>query len=351
MILIRILTFVLGLLLVGVTIFSSVQTLVLPRGADDREARFLFVFIRRIFNLLLKRAHNYHERDRILALYAPFSLVALLPFWLSLVTLGYAGMFWATGAASWYEAFRDSGSALLTLGFSPVQNLTHAILTLTEATFGLMLTALLIAYLPSMYSAFSRREAAVSMLEVRAGNPPSAVEMLKRYYRVHGLERLGELWQNWETWFADIEESHTSLAALVFFRSPHPDRSWVNAAGAILDAAALTRAVVDIPPDPRADLCIRAGFLALRSIAGFFRFPFHPNPHYPDQPISVAREEFDSACDELSAQGLPLKADRQQAWKDFAGWRVNYDSVLLALARITNAPPSPWTGPRAAVDR
>jgi hypothetical protein len=108
--------------------------------------------------------------------------------------------------------------------------------------------------------------------------------------------------------------------------------------------------VVDIPPDPRADLCIRAGFLALRSIASFFRVPFNPDPHFPSDPISVSRAEFDLACQELATQGLPLKADREQAWLGFAGWRVNYDRVLLALAAITMAPASPWTGDRPLSD-
>jgi hypothetical protein len=342
MILFRILIFFLGAILTGITILSAVKTFVLPRGADDPITRFLFRSIRRLFNLRLKRATTYLEKDRILALLAPFSLVALLPYWLSLVALGYTLMFWASGVASWREAFRVSGSSLLTLGFASVETIPHAVLVYTEATIGLMLTALLIAYLPSMYAAFSKREAAVSMLEVRAGNPPSALELLKRYQRVHGLNRLGELWQTWETWFAELEESHTSLAALVFFRSPRPDRSWVTAAGAVLDAASLTRAAVDIPADARADLCIRAGFLALRSIAAYFRIPFNPDPHYPEQPIQVTRHEFDQAYTELIEQGLPMKADREQAWRDFAGWRVNYDSVLLALAKITVAPPSPW---------
>jgi hypothetical protein len=132
----------------------------------------------------------------------------------------------------------------------------------------------------------------------------------------------------------------------VFFRSPRPDRSWVTATGAVLDAAALARSALDIPADPRADLCIRAGFLMLRSIADFFRFPYHPDPHYPAQPISISRAEFEAACAELAEQGVPLKGDRDQAWQDFAGWRVNYDETLLALARFTMAPPSPWTGER-----
>ena len=89
--------------------------------------------------------------------------------------------------------------------------------------------------------AFRAREALVSLLEVRAGDPPSAREMILRYYRIHGLNRLSEEWQQWERWFADIQESHTFLAALVFFRSPDPKHSWVTAAGAVLDTASISK--------------------------------------------------------------------------------------------------------------
>ena len=171
--------------------------------------------------------------------------------------------------------------------------------------------------------------------------------MLVRYHRIHGLGSLGEQWQAWEQWFADIDESHTSLAALVFFRSPRPEHSWVTAAGAILDSAALTRSIVDLPADPRADLCIRAGFLALRHISDFFDVDYNADPHYPADPVSVTRAEFDEACRELESEGVPLKVDRQKAWQDFAGWRVNYDSVLLALCRLTMAPYAPWSSDRA----
>src|SRR5260221_6178923 len=153
-----------------------------------------------------------------------------------------------------------------------------------------MMVALLIAYLPTIYSAFSRREAAVSLLEVRAGSPPSAVELIERYQRIHGLDRLHDLWVSWEVWFAELEESHTSLAALVFFRSPKPQQSWVTSAGAVLDAAALVNAAIDVEHDLQADMTIRAGFLALRSIADFFGVAHDANPK-PTDPISVSRAE------------------------------------------------------------
>ena len=295
MILLRVLAFILGIALLAEAWLSAIKTLVLPRSARDPITGFVFRSMRWLFNIRLKRASTYHERDRILAFYAPFSLLALLPIWLFISSLGFTGMYWALGVDDIYSALRTSISSLLTLGFASQKTLALTLLDFTAATLGLMMIALLIAYLPSMYGAFSRREAAVALLEVRAGKPPSAVEMLSRYQRIHGLDKLGEQWQAWETWFTEVEESHTSLSPLVFFRSPRSDRSWVTAAGTVLDAAALTRSSVDIPADPRADLCIRAGYLCLRHIADFFNVSYNHDPLFPDQPISVSREEFDSA--------------------------------------------------------
>ena len=207
--------------------------------------------------------------------------------------------------------------------------------------------ALLIAYLPTMYAAFSRREALVTLLEVRAGSPPSALTMLIRFHLIHGLDHLTDMWEAWEVWFAELSESHTSLPAVAFFRSPQPEHAWITAAGAVLDTAALAQSVLDCPPNPKASLCIRAGYLALRRIADFFALPYPPDPHFPAQPISISRTEFDAACDELAGHGVPLKADRDLAWGDFAGWRVNYDTVLLALCTLTTAPYAPWSSDRA----
>ena len=283
-------------------------------------------------------------------LYAPISLLCLLMTWLLGVMLGYMFMYWSLGIDGLRNIFTVSGSSLLTLGFAAVSELATTILAFSEAIIGLILVALLISYLPTMYGSFSRREAAVSALEVRAGSPPSAVEMLTRYHRIRGLDQLNEIWGTWENWFIDIEESHTSLGALAFFRSPQPTHCWVTAAGAVLDAAALLNSIVDMPNRPESQLCLRAGFLSLRQIADFFRIPFDPNPQSTD-PISIARSEFEEACDELATAGLPLKTDRDQAWRDFAGWRVNYDRPLLALAALIVAPEARWSSDRSLIAR
>lgn len=329
------------------TLLSVTRVLLVPRSTPDTLVRVVFLVLRFLFRPWTHDSRPYAARDSVMAYYAPISLLALLLVWLTLVSIGYAGMFWAAGIASWREAFRVSGSSLSTLGFATVNDMPKTMIMFSEAVVGLILVALLIAYLPTMYAAFSKREATVTLLEVRAGSPPSAVEMIERYHRIHGLEHLSEVWRTWEAWFAEIEESHTSLPALVFFRSPQPNRSWVTAAGAVLDAAALTASTLDVPRDPNADLCIRAGFIALRRVADYFHFTYNPDPHYPDDIISVTRLEFDAVYERLASKGIPLKPDRDQAWRDWAGWRVNYDAVLLALADLTMAPPAIWSSDRS----
>jgi hypothetical protein len=198
-----------------------------------------------------------------------------------------------------------------------------------------------------MYAAFSRREQVVNMLEVRAGSPPSALEMILRFHRNHGLDKLSDYWKIWEAWFADLEESHTTLPALVFFRSPRPENSWATAAGAVLDAASITLSAIEIPYEVSAALCIRAGYLALRRIANYFDIPTPQDPRYPGTSICIDRREFEEVIDQLAAAGLPIKQNREQAWRDFAGWRVNYDRALILLCGLVMAPPAPWSSDRA----
>ena len=335
--------FVIGFFIVSATVLSAVRTFILPRSAQDAIVWVVFRNMRRVFGLFLNG--SYEQRDGVMALYAPISLLVLELVWLILVIIGYMGMFLAVGNHSLNEAFKISGSSIFTLGFAVVDDFPSAVLVFTEAGIGLILIALLISYLPTIYSAFSRRENLVTLLEVRAGSPPTGIEMIERFTRLKRLDRLVDIWVDWEAWFADIEETHTSLAALTFFRSPQPHRSWVVAAGAVLDAAALTHAAVDIPRTLEGQTVIRAGYLALRAIADFFNIPYNPVP-LPTDPISITREEFDDAYDRLAKHDVPLRADRDQAWRDFSGWRVNYDRLLLAMAAITMSPKAPWVSDR-----
>lgn len=345
--LLKILVFLAGIVTVFLTLSSALSTFVLPRGVRSQLNRIVFGLLRRLFDFLLHFAKSYRARDGIMAYYAPIGLMLLLPTWYILILTGYAAIYWSVGVGDLFAVFRISGSSLFTLGFDISKTPLVTAIAFSEAMLGLMLVGLLIAYLPTMYSAFSRREQAVNMLEVRAGSPPSALEMLLRFHRNHGLEKLSEYWKVWESWFADIEESHTTLPALIFFRSPRAENSWVTAGGAVLDAAAITLSALEIPYEISAALCIRSGFLAFRRIANYFDIPNPQDPHFPQNPICVDRAEFDSVIDQLAAAGLPLKPDREQAWRDFAGWRVNYDRSLILLCGLVMAPSASWSSDRA----
>jgi hypothetical protein len=331
---------------VVLTGLSAIRTFILPRATPTMIGRLLFVGVRRVTNLVAGRG-PFEKRDKVLAYQAPVSLVALPVGWIALVTVSFAGMFWVVGVEPLREAFITSGSSLLTLGFARPEGLPAVVLAFAEGFLGLGLVALVITYLPSIYAAFARRETTIAMLEVLAGSPPTTRGLLLRHYRIGALRRLDSTWERWQAWFADLEESHSSLPILCFFRSLQPDRSWVTTAGCILDSAAVTVSCIEMQREPEAELMMRAGYVALRRISDYFSIAYDPDPA-PDDPISVRRAEFDELWDALAAEGLPLKADRDQAWQDFAGWRVNYDTVLLALAGLTMAPPAAWSSDRAA---
>jgi hypothetical protein len=344
-----VLAFAGGLCLVVVTVLSAVRATILPRAVPSRINRLALRSIRALFRFRAGRSSNYETRDRIMAMLGPISLLTLLATWLTLILTGYALMYVAVTSRSIVGSIELSGSSIFTLGTTSDRHLGPLLLTYTEAALGLLLVALLITYLPSIYGAFVRRESGVALLQVRAGSPPRATNMLIRYHRIEeGQYRLTELWRQWEAWFADIEESHTSFPILVFFRSPQPHRSWITSAGALLDGASFWAGAIEHPKDPDVQLCIRAGYLALRRIADVYRVPYDSDPA-PDDPISVAREEWDDAMAEMEAAGIPVLADREKAWDAWKGWRVNYDAVLLNLARLTEAPPAPWVSDRSPV--
>ena len=346
MVILRLLLGLAGAVVVILTVGSALRTVVLPRGVPARLGRVVFLVVREVYELRMKRAKGYEDRDAVMSTYGPLTLMVLLQVWLLLVWVGYTAVYVAIGLP-FLSALRESGSSLLTLGFDRPPGTPEVLVAFSEASVGLVLLALLITYLPSLYSVFSRREAAVAKLAVRAGEPPSGVELLIRAWSPERGDLLNEVWTSWEDWFVDIEETHTSFPALSYFRSPQPDHSWVTSAGAVLDGAALFASSVDAQRDIDAELCLRAGYLALRRIAVFFDLPFDPDPA-PTDAISLSRSEYDEALARLSEAGVPLHGDRDAAWQAFSGWRVNYDAVLLGLATLTMAPYAPWSSDRSA---
>ena len=211
--------------------------------------------------------------------------------------------------------------------------------------------ALQIGYLPTLYAAFNRREALVTMLDSRAGVPSWGPELLARTHYglgtgVSAVSELPELFEEWERWSADVSESHATYLPLVNFRSPRPLSSWVTAQLAVLDAAALYLSLVpDAPGAISARLCLRGGFTCLTTIARARGFAI-PDEADPNDGIALTYEEFVDAIDRLASVDFPLERSSEEAWLDFVGWRVNYEAAAYAIARAVDAPPALWSGPR-----
>lgn len=337
----RVLAGLAGVVLVITTLSAAIRSFVLPRNEVVRLNVWVFMGIRVFFDLAAKTANSYERRDKIMAHYAPVALVALPVAWEALVSLGYTGMYWAVGEGSLVHCYQLSGSSLLTLGTIDEFSFVGGILTYSEALLGLLLLTLLLSYLPTIYQAFSRRETTVALLELRAGTPPTAACLLGWLNHDGSVQNDDQQWADWEQWFVEIEESHTSLPILSFFRSPQPGRSWVISSGLILDAAALLFAVVDARRPRQAELTFKAGCLALNRVYRFFdgRAGAEPSSLLPSEDaVETGRSAFDQSCQELAGHGLSLLADRDAAWQQYRELRSRYLPALEFLARLTMAP-------------
>src|SRR5580765_2963139 len=192
MIVLRVTAFVVGLWIVVATVGSSLRTTVLPRGVSARIGRRVFRMMRWVFGVRIGRNASYEKRDRLMAYFGPISLFVLLATWIFSIGVGFFLMYLGIGVPHTQQAFYLSGSSIFTLGFERPDNVAQTALVISEAAIGLVELALLITYLPSIYQAFSRREALVTSLEIRAGNPPTGATMLIRFTVLGRLEKLSE---------------------------------------------------------------------------------------------------------------------------------------------------------------
>ena len=280
------------------------------------------------------------------ALQAPLGLFAQLLTWALLIFFMFAALFWSLTAsringAGVSRALELSGSSMFTLGFDSPRGLARQLTAFAAAGVGVTLLALVITYLPTLYGAFSRREALITKLAVRTGASPSGPSLLSSSWRLGRFEQLEEVWNAWEDWFIDVGESHTSFPQLPFFRSPHPRNHWVLAAEAVLDGSALFITSCEAPRQSRSELCLHAGLHSLISIADFLGIPHKPPE--PNAEIALSQDRFNQAYDELSAVGVPMREDRTAAWSAFRGLRARYEPLLAVLGRKTDAPQSDWS--------
>jgi hypothetical protein len=340
--------FVLGLVIVSATFSSVVSTIVLPKGVRSLISYTVWRGVKQPFMAAVGRMRAYESKDRLLGLLGPVSLLVLLGVWLLLFLLGYALLFLGLAGDSFMAALRLAGSSLLTLGLASSPRGGATVATFVAAATGLVVIALQIGYLPTIYGAYNRRETLVNMLESRAGEPAWGIELLAREQLIGSLDSLGPFFSDWERWAADLTESHVNYPWLLSFRSPYPQRSWVVSLLAVLDAAALYLALVPSRAPAAARHCLRTGFLSLRALASVYRVELPSDPR-PDAPIALTYEEFEDALDRLEATGFPMERSRQEAWRHFRGWRVNYETAAYLLADRLVAVPAPWSGERSSL--
>src|SRR5271165_2261250 len=347
----RLVAAVVGGLLVLAAWTSVTGTLIVSRSVASWLTRWVDRIVNGAFVLAAGAIPEYRRRDRLLATQPAAILLTQLAAWLGISFIGFALLLWPFATRGIASAFTDAGSSLFTLGFAePVGAVPAVIVFLASAT-GLVIVTLQIAYLPTLYSAFNRRETEVTLLNARGGFPAWGPELLARTHYALGtgvstINTLPELYMNWERWAADVAESHSTYLPLVRFRSPLGLSSWVTSLLSVLDSAALILSLApEEAPTVQARLCLRGGFQCFRRIARAMGFDV-PDEANPDAGITLTFEEFLDAVARLNDVGFKISRDPADAWPDFVGWRVNYEQAAYQIAEAIDAVPALWSGPR-----
>jgi hypothetical protein len=338
--------FALGLIIVLLTSGSVLFTIVLPR--EPRGFQRLSSFVSRVVQVgfigLSRLAKSYEGKDSLLAPTAPVAVLAQLLFWALCFVLGYGLMLEHT-THHLGGALIQAAGAVFTVGTIDLNGPANSAVDIAAGATWVVIVALQIAYLPALYQAFNRRESLVAMLESRAGLPAWGPEVLARHQLVRINDTLPAFYASWESWAADLAESHTTYPVMLLFRSPEPWFSWLIGMLAVMDGAAMHLALAPGAASSQARLCLRMCFTAVNRIAAVQGLEIDPDPR-PEGPIDLTFEEFDQAVHMLAEIGFPMERTAEEAWPEFRGWRVNYERSAYWLANRLTAPPAPWSGNR-----
>jgi hypothetical protein len=296
---------IIGIVFIMVVLWDAFETVVFPRRVT-RRLRLVRLFYRLtwpLWSAAVRAVSPRRKQENYLSYYGPLSLPLLLGLWAAVLIVGFALLYWAQGdalktqggQAGFAECLYFSGTTFFTLGLGDIFPITAMarLFVVLEAGMGFAFLALVISYLPALNQSFSRREVSISLLDARAGSPPTAAEILRRHVEDNAIGSLAQLLHEWERWSAELLESHLSFPVLVYFRSQHDNQSWLAALTAVLDTcsfvisslegesvrqARLTfamarHAIVDLalvlhtaPREPKIDRLPAADLAALRSV-------------------------------------------------------------------------------------
>ncbi|HSM54846.1 MAG TPA: potassium channel family protein [Candidatus Sulfomarinibacteraceae bacterium] len=334
-----------GLLLISYTLWDTFRTVVLPRRVTSR-LRVIWVFYRLLWpgwRRLVLRLSRGGARETLLSLFGPLALLMQTAIWATGLILGFALLLWGFGpdlndpiaGPTFGTTLYFSGVTFLTLGFGDVRPVSALarLLAVAEAGVGFAFLALVISYLPTLYQAFSRREVVISLLDARAGSPPSAGELLRRCDEQHDVRAL---LAEWEVWSAEVLESHMSYPALALFRSLHDHQSWLATLTTILDTSALmlSRGPGNVQRQARLT------FAMARHTAVDLVQVLDVEPIYPDRnrlaPGTYA--QLQAILDDI----YPAPADPGSTQEQLRGLRQLYEPYVTALSRFLHIPLPRW---------
>ena len=344
----NILACVTGIVFLFIVLLDAFQTIILPRRATGR-FRLTNVFYAFTWNpwaFVAGRMRNPRHRETFFSYYGPLSLILLLVVWAALMVLGFALLFYALGSpftdsSHMPRFFNDvyvSGTTIFTLGLGdviPQSNWSRSLLVL-EAGTGFGFLAAVMGYFPVLYSAFSRREMIISLLDARAGSPPTAAELLRRHSYEGADKALAALLNEWERWSAELLESHLSYPLLCYFRSQHNNQSWLSALTAILDTSALLIAGVRGPEARQAQLTFAMARHAMVDLSQIFSCK--PLINVPDR---LPPERYQRLFDQLCQSGITVCRDSLSSDR-LRELRVLYEGYAEALSRYLAMPLPEW---------
>src|SRR5215469_11963146 len=348
---VRYLAAAVGVLLVATSAGSVIGTLIVPRSVASWLTKRVDDLVNAVYVLITDHVRSFRRRDRIMATQAAALLLSQIAAWLGMFFVGFSLILWPLVHGGITTAFGTAAPALWEIGTYRAKGGPEQAILDIASLIGIITVTLQIAYLPTLYSEFNRRETGVALLNARAGFPSWGPELLARTHYALGsgvstVNTLPDLYADWERWAADVAESHTTYLPLTRFRSPKPLSSWVTSLLCVLDSAALMLALnPSTAPVVPARLCLRAGFTCLQDVARAMGSDLPLNPD-PDLGISLTYEEFLDAIARLEEVKFPIERKPADAWPDFVGWRVNYEQAAFAIARAIDAVPALWSGPR-----
>ena len=346
---------VLGALLMVVILWDAFQTIILSRRVS-RRLRPTRAFYRLVWTPWRAAARRLPEGDRkenLLTVFGPLSQILLIALWALGLIVAFALLHWGLGsrlagpdgASGFGVDLYMSGTTFFTLGLgdvTPRTTLARA-LTVVEGGMGFGFLALVIGYLPLISQAYSRREVSISMLDARAGSPPTAAQLLRRHFD-DGGEDLHGLLSDWERWSAELLESHISFPLLSYFRSQHDKQSWVAALTTILDVCSLIVARIEDTPQSTARLTFAMARHAMVDLCAIFRL--EPVPPPVDRLPPAEKDRLDSF---LIAARVRVRTD-QASVASFMALRAMYEPYVQALSNFLIMPLPAWIPPEDAKD-